>query len=103
MPQVPVIPITLVGTGDLMPNAKEYLLYPGKVTVSASVAEVCWWPAGWLACWLCRAVLPAQAAGVRRQQLGIWPGYSVQLCPLPLLCAPPASPAARRPAAACRW
>ena len=33
-PQVPVIPITLVGTGDLMPNAKEYLLYPGKVTVS---------------------------------------------------------------------
>ena len=29
-----MIPITLVGTGDLMPNAKEYLLYPGKVTVS---------------------------------------------------------------------
>ena len=30
---VPVIPITLVGTGDLMPNKKEYLLYPGKVEV----------------------------------------------------------------------
>ena len=37
-PQVPVIPITLVGTGDLMPNAKEYLLYPGKVTVSLSLS-----------------------------------------------------------------
>jgi 1-acyl-sn-glycerol-3-phosphate acyltransferase len=31
--KVPVVPITLVGTGDLMPNAKEYLLYPGKVKV----------------------------------------------------------------------
>ena len=33
-----MIPITLVGTGDLMPNAKEYLLYPGKVTVSLSLS-----------------------------------------------------------------
>ena len=31
--KVPVVPITLLGTGDLMPNAKEYLLYPGKVEV----------------------------------------------------------------------
>jgi 1-acyl-sn-glycerol-3-phosphate acyltransferase len=31
--KVPVIPVTLVGTGDLMPNKKEYLLYPGKVKV----------------------------------------------------------------------
>ena len=30
---VPVVPITLKGTGDLMPNKKEYLLYPGKVEV----------------------------------------------------------------------
>ena len=29
--KVPVVPITLLGTGDLMPNAKEYLLFPGKV------------------------------------------------------------------------
>lgn len=39
-PQVPVVPITLVGTGDLMPNAKEYLLYPGKVKVSPAAAAV---------------------------------------------------------------
>lgn len=31
--KVPVIPITLIGTGDLMPNAKEYMLYPGRVEV----------------------------------------------------------------------
>lgn len=31
--KVPVVPITLKGTGDLMPNKKEYLLYPGKVEV----------------------------------------------------------------------
>lgn len=31
--KVPVIPVTLVGTGDLMPNKKEYLLFPGKVKV----------------------------------------------------------------------
>lgn len=31
--KVPVVPITLVGTGDLMPNAREYLLFPGKVRV----------------------------------------------------------------------
>ncbi|KAL4450698.1 hypothetical protein ABPG77_001054 [Micractinium sp. CCAP 211/92] len=31
--KVPVVPITLVGTGDLMPNNREYLLYPGKVKV----------------------------------------------------------------------
>lgn len=31
--QVPVVPVTLVGTGDLMPNAREYLLFPGKVRV----------------------------------------------------------------------
>lgn len=31
--KVPVVPITLLGTGDLMPNSKEYLLYPGKVEV----------------------------------------------------------------------
>lgn len=30
---VPIIPITLLGTGDLMPNTCEYLLYPGKVDV----------------------------------------------------------------------
>lgn len=29
-----MVPITLIGAGDLMPNAKEYLLYPGKVKVS---------------------------------------------------------------------
>ena len=37
--QVPVVPITLVGTGDLMPNAKEYLLYPGKVQVRLPAAQ----------------------------------------------------------------
>jgi 1-acyl-sn-glycerol-3-phosphate acyltransferase len=31
--KVPVVPITLKGTGDLMPNAREYLLYPGRVEV----------------------------------------------------------------------
>ncbi|GAB4819901.1 hypothetical protein N2152v2_006947 [Parachlorella kessleri] len=31
--KVPVVPITLVGTGDLMPNNREYLLFPGKVKV----------------------------------------------------------------------
>jgi len=31
--KVPVIPITLKGAGSLMPNKKEYLLYPGKVEV----------------------------------------------------------------------
>lgn len=31
--KVPVVPITLRGTGDLMPNKREYLLYPGKVEV----------------------------------------------------------------------
>lgn len=31
--KVPVVPITLVGTGNLMPNAQEYLLFPGKVRV----------------------------------------------------------------------
>lgn len=31
--KVPVVPITLLGTGDLMPNSREYLLYPGKVEV----------------------------------------------------------------------
>lgn len=31
--KVPVVPITLVGTGDLMPNKREYLLFPGKVDV----------------------------------------------------------------------
>lgn len=34
-----MVPITLVGTGDLMPNAKEYLLYPGKVQVSSTVVQ----------------------------------------------------------------
>ena len=29
--KVPVVPITLLGTGDLMPNKREYLLFPGKV------------------------------------------------------------------------
>nr|AUS84463.1 lysophosphatidic acid acyltransferase [Ettlia oleoabundans] len=29
--KVPVVPITLIGTGDLMPNTQEYLLFPGKV------------------------------------------------------------------------
>ena len=44
--KVPVVPITLVGTGDLMPNKKEYLLYPGRVEViihplvQASTADV---------------------------------------------------------------
>ena len=36
--KVPVVPITLVGTGDLMPNAREYLLFPGKVKVCAGGA-----------------------------------------------------------------
>ena len=31
--KVPVVPITLKGAGSLMPNKKEYLLYPGKVEV----------------------------------------------------------------------
>jgi 1-acyl-sn-glycerol-3-phosphate acyltransferase len=31
--KVPVVPITLKGSGSLMPNKKEYLLYPGKVEV----------------------------------------------------------------------
>jgi 1-acyl-sn-glycerol-3-phosphate acyltransferase len=31
--KVPVVPITLLGTGDLMPNKREYLLFPGKVQV----------------------------------------------------------------------
>lgn len=31
--KVPVVPITLKGTGDLMPNSREYLLYSGKVEV----------------------------------------------------------------------
>jgi 1-acyl-sn-glycerol-3-phosphate acyltransferase len=31
--KVPVVPITLIGTGDLMPNKKEGFLYPGKVRV----------------------------------------------------------------------
>ncbi|KAL4853990.1 1-acyl-sn-glycerol-3-phosphate acyltransferase [Chlorella vulgaris] len=31
--KVPVVPITLIGTGDLMPNAQEYLLFPGTVKV----------------------------------------------------------------------
>jgi len=31
--KVPVVPITLKGTGSLMPNAREYLLYPGRVEV----------------------------------------------------------------------
>ena len=31
--KVPVVPITLVGTGDLMPNKREDLLFPGKVDV----------------------------------------------------------------------
>jgi hypothetical protein len=31
--KVPVVPITLVGTGALMPNNKEYLLFPGDVKV----------------------------------------------------------------------
>ncbi|KAL6779373.1 LPAAT1B [Auxenochlorella protothecoides x Auxenochlorella symbiontica] len=30
---VPVVPITLDGTGDLMPNSREYLLFPGTVHV----------------------------------------------------------------------
>lgn len=30
---VPVVPVTLLGTGDLMPNKREYLLYPGRVKV----------------------------------------------------------------------
>jgi 1-acyl-sn-glycerol-3-phosphate acyltransferase len=31
--KVPVVPITLRGTGDLMPNKREYLLFPGRVQV----------------------------------------------------------------------
>ena len=31
--KVPVVPITLKGAGSLMPNTREYLLYPGKVEV----------------------------------------------------------------------
>eukprot|EP00887_Chlorella_sp_A99_P003758 scaffold7.g3758.t1 len=31
--KVPVVPVTLVGTGNLMPNAREYLLFPGRVKV----------------------------------------------------------------------
>jgi 1-acyl-sn-glycerol-3-phosphate acyltransferase len=31
--KVPVVPITLRGTGDLMPNKKEFLLFPGRVQV----------------------------------------------------------------------
>ncbi len=31
--KVPVVPITLVNTGDRMPNGHEYLLYPGQVQV----------------------------------------------------------------------
>ena len=34
-----MVPITLVGTGDLMPNAKEYLLYPGRVKVRPIAAS----------------------------------------------------------------
>lgn len=30
---VPVVPITLLGAGNLMPSGKENILYPGKVNV----------------------------------------------------------------------
>lgn len=32
--QVPVVPITMDGTGDLMPNTMEYMLFPGAVKAS---------------------------------------------------------------------
>lgn len=28
-----IVPVTLIGTGDIMPNGRESHLYPGKVTV----------------------------------------------------------------------
>lgn len=31
--KVPVIPITLIGTGTMMPNKREYLLFPGRAEV----------------------------------------------------------------------
>lgn len=39
--KVPVVPITLVNTGDRMPNGHEYLLYPGQVQVGAQVGLRC--------------------------------------------------------------
>ena len=29
--KVPVVPVTLIGTGKLMPNGKEYMVYNGSV------------------------------------------------------------------------
>ncbi|KAL3138602.1 hypothetical protein ABBQ32_006368 [Trebouxia sp. C0010 RCD-2024] len=31
--KVPVVPVTLIGTGKLMPNGKEYMMYNGSVTM----------------------------------------------------------------------
>lgn len=31
--QVPVVPITLLGTGDIMPSQQELKMYPGHVRV----------------------------------------------------------------------
>ena len=31
--KVPVVPVTLIGTGKLMPNGKEYMVYNGSVTM----------------------------------------------------------------------
>ena len=31
--QVPVVPVTLIGTGKLMPNGKENMLYNGGITM----------------------------------------------------------------------
>lgn len=36
--KVPVVPVTLVNTGDLMPNGHEGLLYSGHVKVRCSTS-----------------------------------------------------------------
>ena len=84
-----MVPITLVGTGDLMPNAKEYLLYPGKVKVRANRCL----PAGWTAGVSCVRALPLLLGlhSGQSNQAGCAPAASTGLLPSTLAQSPPAS------------